>query len=283
MESADLMLDGNAIGGLLGEVFVEEMTVAQSTCAACGAVREVGALHVYVHAPGTVVRCPGCEAVLVRVAHGEGRIWLDLRGVSCLELRVPRLDESRPFATRQTSASVSPRSQDPRLQVVPGSGRGAPRAGRRRGRRPERLGQVEHRRRDRLGGREPEPERASRREARGRPLRRLEGSARGRLVRGRAPLRQRGRRRAAGRGRALRSSAARIAAATASTSSTGRASAEPTSSSCWPTSASRASGTRSSARAGWRRSSSRSRRSGGRWSRRPPASASSSAAATGPS
>jgi hypothetical protein len=89
VESADLMLDGNAIGGLLGQVFVAEMTVAVSTCAACGAVREVGELHVYANVPGTVVRCPGCEAILMRVTRGSGRLWLDLRGISCLELRAP--------------------------------------------------------------------------------------------------------------------------------------------------------------------------------------------------
>jgi uncharacterized protein DUF6510 len=89
MESADLMLDGNAIGGLLGQVFVEEMTVAVTTCDGCGAVSEIGELHVYASVPGTVVRCARCEAVLMRVAHGSGRMWLDLRGISCLELRVP--------------------------------------------------------------------------------------------------------------------------------------------------------------------------------------------------
>ena len=88
VEMADLELDGNAIGGLLGEVFVEELTVARSTCGSCGAVREVGALSVYAQAPGAVVRCPGCEAVLLRVVRGEGRIWLELQGVSCLELRL---------------------------------------------------------------------------------------------------------------------------------------------------------------------------------------------------
>ena len=89
METADLKLDGNAIGGLLGEIFVGELTVARSTCASCGAVREIGALAVYAQAPGTVVRCPGCDAVLLRVARGESRIWLDLQGVSCLELSTP--------------------------------------------------------------------------------------------------------------------------------------------------------------------------------------------------
>ncbi len=78
-------LDGNAIGGLLREVFAMEMTAARGTCAACGAVNEVGRVHVYVHAPGTVVRCPDCEQVLMRVVRGNGRYWVDLTGVRCLE------------------------------------------------------------------------------------------------------------------------------------------------------------------------------------------------------
>ena len=86
MESADMKLDGNALGGLLGEIFVGELTVARSTCASCGAVREIGALGVYVQAPGAVVRCPGCDAVLLRIVRGEGRIWIELQGISCLEL-----------------------------------------------------------------------------------------------------------------------------------------------------------------------------------------------------
>ncbi len=79
-------LDGNAIGGLLREIFAMEMTAAQSTCANCGAVNEVGRVQVYVHAPGTVVRCPDCEAVLMRVVRGGGRYWLDMTGIRCLEL-----------------------------------------------------------------------------------------------------------------------------------------------------------------------------------------------------
>jgi hypothetical protein len=89
METADLMLDGNAIGGVLGEIFVREATVARSTCRSCGAVREIGALAVYAQAPGAVARCPGCDAVLLRVVRTEGRIWLDFQGVRSLELRVP--------------------------------------------------------------------------------------------------------------------------------------------------------------------------------------------------
>jgi len=87
----DMKLDGNAIGGLLREIFAMEMTTAVGTCAHCGAVNEVGRVGVYIHAPGTVVRCPDCEQVLMRVVRGKGRYWVDLTGVRCLELAEPEV------------------------------------------------------------------------------------------------------------------------------------------------------------------------------------------------
>ena len=85
----ELVLDGNAIGGLLGEVFAVDVTAAGSRCSGCGARAEVGALRVYVHAMGAVVRCPDCDGVLMRAVRGSGdRVWLDLSGVSYLELRL---------------------------------------------------------------------------------------------------------------------------------------------------------------------------------------------------
>ena len=89
MEDADLRLDGNAVGGLLGEVFAWETTTARGTCASCGAVGEVATLVVYAQAPGTVLRCPACGAVLLRVVQAGERLWLDARGISSLELRAP--------------------------------------------------------------------------------------------------------------------------------------------------------------------------------------------------
>jgi hypothetical protein len=82
-------LDGNAVGGLLREIFTMDMTTAETTCAGCGAVNEVGAVIVYLHAPGAVLRCPGCEQVLMRIVHGRGRYWVDLRGTRSLELVDP--------------------------------------------------------------------------------------------------------------------------------------------------------------------------------------------------
>ena len=86
MRMADMTLDGNAIGGLLREIFTMEVTNAEATCAGCGAVNAVGRVEVYVHAPGTVVRCPACQQVLMRIVRGEGRYWLDLTGTRTLEL-----------------------------------------------------------------------------------------------------------------------------------------------------------------------------------------------------
>jgi hypothetical protein len=81
-----LMLDGNAVAGLLQEVFAVEMTTAVGTCAGCGAVDAVGAVRVY-RGAGTVLRCPSCSAVLMTLVTDGDRIWLDLRGLRTLELR----------------------------------------------------------------------------------------------------------------------------------------------------------------------------------------------------
>jgi len=85
VQQSDLKLDGNAIGGLLREIFAMEMTTAEGTCGNCGAVHAVGAVVVYVNAPGAVVRCPSCDHVLMRIVQGRGKYWLDLTGVRCLE------------------------------------------------------------------------------------------------------------------------------------------------------------------------------------------------------
>ena len=83
----DLVLDGNAVAGLLAEIFVNEVTAAHLSCNGCGTVAALGALRAYMHAPGTVLRCVHCEGVILRVVRNRERCWLDLRGVRWLELR----------------------------------------------------------------------------------------------------------------------------------------------------------------------------------------------------
>jgi Family of unknown function (DUF6510) len=81
-------LDGNAIGGVLGEIFGREMTVAVGVCGSCGATGPVAELHVYMRAPGIVVRCPSCESVLLKIVQSERRTWLDLSGLRGVQLDV---------------------------------------------------------------------------------------------------------------------------------------------------------------------------------------------------
>ena len=80
----DYALDGNAIGGLLTEVFGTEMTTAAGTCASCGAVRQVAELVVYRSALGTVVRCRSCDALLMTFVQIHGVTCVDLQGLASL-------------------------------------------------------------------------------------------------------------------------------------------------------------------------------------------------------
>ena len=89
MDVADMKVDGNAIGGLLREIFAIEMTAAEAKCAGCGAVNAIGRVDVYMQAPGVVVRCPECEQVLILIVQGRGRYWVDLQGVRRLEFAAP--------------------------------------------------------------------------------------------------------------------------------------------------------------------------------------------------
>jgi hypothetical protein len=78
------VVDGNAIGGLLIEVFGTEMTTAVGTCGSCGAVAQVAELAVYRPGLGTVVRCRSCDAVLMVFVTARGVHCVDLRGLASL-------------------------------------------------------------------------------------------------------------------------------------------------------------------------------------------------------
>ena len=76
-------LDGNAIAGPMFAHYGTEMTTARGTCDNCGTTAAVAELRVYTKAPGTVARCPACDAVLIvlipigdvlRVEHSNFRL-----------------------------------------------------------------------------------------------------------------------------------------------------------------------------------------------------------------
>lgn len=77
-------VDGNAAAGELQQLFAIEVTSMSTECVGCGDRAELGRARVYQRAPGLVVRCSGCDGVLIRVVRSSERAWLDVRGVSQL-------------------------------------------------------------------------------------------------------------------------------------------------------------------------------------------------------
>lgn len=82
-------LDGNGAAGILSEVFALELTAARGCCAGCGNVAALGEARVFVDAPGLVIRCRACEAVLLVLVRGAGRYWLATQGLRWIELGAP--------------------------------------------------------------------------------------------------------------------------------------------------------------------------------------------------
>ena len=77
-------LDGNAVAGMLSRVLAVDATTVVGTCAGCGAREAVGETLVYADGPGVVLRCPGCEAVVMRFAEIRGRLVADMRGMATM-------------------------------------------------------------------------------------------------------------------------------------------------------------------------------------------------------
>jgi Family of unknown function (DUF6510) len=86
MEDADLRVDGNAVAGLFREVFALEVSTARARCEGCGTIAPLGAEPVYDQAPGAVLRCRGCDDVLVVLVRGGGRYWLGTPGTTWIEI-----------------------------------------------------------------------------------------------------------------------------------------------------------------------------------------------------
>ncbi|HEY6203329.1 MAG TPA: DUF6510 family protein [Candidatus Limnocylindria bacterium] len=79
-------LDGNAVAGMLEELFGVDMTAADSKCAACGREGEVGTLLAYTMAPGVVLRCPGCSAVMLRMVETPRGTLVEAKGLAYVRI-----------------------------------------------------------------------------------------------------------------------------------------------------------------------------------------------------
>jgi hypothetical protein len=83
----EMRLDGNAAAGALGEVFSFEATTAEYACRGCARAGRLGEAMVYeVRGLGTILRCPGCDNALIRLAENRGRYMVDLGGMKHLRV-----------------------------------------------------------------------------------------------------------------------------------------------------------------------------------------------------
>jgi Family of unknown function (DUF6510) len=79
-----LVLDGNAAAGLLQEMFVPEITNAQTECVACKSTAAVGSLRLYAAPMGAILRCTHCDGILMRAVHTQHGRWLEMTGARYL-------------------------------------------------------------------------------------------------------------------------------------------------------------------------------------------------------
>jgi Family of unknown function (DUF6510) len=88
MTSSEPGSDGTALAGPFHDLFGVEVSAAIGRCTNCGRAGPLAELRVFDHAPGVVARCPACDQVLARLVQGPGRAWLDLRGLTWLQVPV---------------------------------------------------------------------------------------------------------------------------------------------------------------------------------------------------
>ena len=79
-------LDGNAIGGLLYDLFGSEMTMAQAECGGCRVRGPLAECAVYLGGPGVVVRCRVCHTIVIVLVEVREMICVDLAGLRDIEL-----------------------------------------------------------------------------------------------------------------------------------------------------------------------------------------------------
>lgn len=78
-------VDGNAAGGLLLELFGQDMTGARATCAHCDHEAALADAVAEMDAAGVILLCRGCGHTLVTYLRTEGRRTLSIGGLMTLQ------------------------------------------------------------------------------------------------------------------------------------------------------------------------------------------------------
>lgn len=80
-------LDGNAVAGVLSELFARDVTTAMVCCGGCGSSAEMGSVRVYGGAMGSIFRCVTCDTAVVRMVRTPRGFAIDMRGAARLLVR----------------------------------------------------------------------------------------------------------------------------------------------------------------------------------------------------
>jgi Family of unknown function (DUF6510) len=91
MDGAHLKLDGNAMAGLMQELFVGDITAARGACGACGSIADIGEQDAFMFplSPGAVLRCAGCEGVLMVIVRTRTSLRIGFQGLAWIEVSQP--------------------------------------------------------------------------------------------------------------------------------------------------------------------------------------------------
>lgn len=81
-------VDGNAIAGVMSDIFAFDVTTALARCRSCGETAALAQDMVYGGDQGYVVRCQGCDDVLMVLVPEPSGMRMQMRGIAWLE--VPR-------------------------------------------------------------------------------------------------------------------------------------------------------------------------------------------------
>ena len=75
-------VDGNAMAGVLHDLFARDLTEMGYKCTGCGHTGVVAELAVYRSGPGTVARCRDCDTIVLMLSERRGMYCIDLPGMT---------------------------------------------------------------------------------------------------------------------------------------------------------------------------------------------------------
>jgi DNA-directed RNA polymerase subunit RPC12/RpoP len=74
--------DGNALAGVMHDIFARDMTTMGYKCTNCGRTGVLAETAVYMSGPGTVARCRDCDTILLTLTERHGMHCIDSPGIA---------------------------------------------------------------------------------------------------------------------------------------------------------------------------------------------------------